>query len=142
MEVCSPPTPLHDCSPASISSDGIAAASGASKASGKVCGNAEAPAMTASGCRFAIALTMPAELLAEPLTLLQFILSIRLAVCPTLLCWFVTRVEPHLPENTFSDFFVDDELLEHLHILEKFLDKRCTNQKPISPSGRGRNIHR
>ena len=142
MEVYSPATPLHGSSPASISSDGIAAASGASNASGKVSGNAGAPAMAASGCRFAIALTMPAALLAEPLTLLQFILSICLAVCPTLLCWVVTRVEPHLPENTFTDFFVDDELLENLPILEKFLDERCTNLKSISPSGRGRNIHR
>ncbi len=126
MEVYSFPTPLHGSSPASISSDDIAPASCASNASGKVSGNAGAPAMAARGCRFAIALTTPAALLAEPLTLLQFILSICLAVCPTLLCWFVARVKPHLPENTFADFFGNDALLENLLILEKFLDERFT----------------
>ena len=35
-------------------------------------------------------------------------------------------VEPHLSENAFSNFFVDDALLDNLPILKKFLDQRFT----------------
>ena len=117
---------MHCSSPASLSSDGIAPASGASNASGKVSGNAGAPAMAAKCCRLAIALTTPAALLAEPLTLLQFFYQFVLLSVQLCFAGSLQGLSHIFLKTLFADFFGDDALLENLPILDKFLDERFT----------------